>query len=396
MARVGRDRIRHKRMPKGWRPARSGHIYFRPTNLEDRAIVRAITGGPLSLLLGRTHDEAATTYATLIVAAREKSRQAEEYKPGTVAELCYLARQDEGFLASIASTETRSERKRHIAELEALFGDRKYARNVFDASRDTNGVYLRAMDVQRHVFLFKGKRGRVSVNRRVRTWELLFQWGRAPWGLTEYNPCSGIIPNEEKPRKVVPTDPSIFKLYRELSPPARFMVGMIRYYGRRKVEQLALDVDSGREDGIHFRRGKDNEGKPIIVKWDPRNKRMWARALRWREKVIRPTKVWKNGKRKPRPRVIDATALLLNSRGRRMTASGFNSERKRAMEAAGIKGEFTFHDLRKSRAQDGLTLAEAQNVLAHDDQRTTSVTYRPTAPVVVDMNAEVAAKRRKG
>lgn len=45
MARVGRNREKHKRMPVGWAPSPSGVIYFRPTNEGDRAIVRAITGG---------------------------------------------------------------------------------------------------------------------------------------------------------------------------------------------------------------------------------------------------------------------------------------------------------------------------------------------------------------
>lgn len=59
MARVGRNRNKNLRMPVGWAPSPSGVIYFRPTNQADRAIVRAITGGRLSLRLGATHDEAA-------------------------------------------------------------------------------------------------------------------------------------------------------------------------------------------------------------------------------------------------------------------------------------------------------------------------------------------------
>lgn len=399
MARVGRDRSRYKRLPKGWRPAKSGAIYFRPQNAEDREIVLGITGGPMSIKLA---DELNAAYRSpdwlRIVAARTKREQDDEYEPGTLAELCALAQpgRPNSFLDSIEHPKTRAERTRHIEELREEFGTRRYAMNVFDASRDRAGFYFRAMDAERHRLRFKGKRGAVSANRRLRTWELLFSWARAPLGLTEYNPCAGLTELKEKPRKVVPKDPSIFKLYRELSPPARFMVGMIRFYGRRKIELLRLDVSDGKEDGIHLTRGKDDEEKPIIIRWDPRNKRMWERATRWRESVIHPQRRWKNGKKKPAPRIVDATALLLNSRGRRLTESGFNTERQRAMKLAGIQGEFTFHDMRKTRAQDGLTLEEAQNVLAHDDKRTTAGVYRPESPIVVDMNREVAAKRRKG
>jgi hypothetical protein len=301
MARVGRDRIRHKRLPKGWAPAKSGAVYFRPTNDEDRAIVKAITGGPMSLLLGPSIAAAYESPTWLKIVADRRARDAADLvTPGTVAELCALARRPGDFLDSIEHPKTRSERERHLRELETEFGAKRYAKNVYEASRDTVGQFFRAMDAQRHLFRFKGKRGHVSANRRVRSWELLFQWARAPWGLTEYNPCEGLQEHKEKPRRVVPQDGSIFKLYRELSPPARFMVGMIRYYGRRKIELLRLDVTDGKDDGIHLTRGKDDEERPIIIKWDPRNERMWARAVRWRARVIRPTRVWKNGRRSRR------------------------------------------------------------------------------------------------
>jgi hypothetical protein len=208
MARVGRDRIRHKRLPKGWAPAKSGAVYFRPTNDEDRAIVKAITGGPMSLLLGPSIAAAYESPTWLKIVADRRARDAADLvTPGTVAELCALARRPGDFLDSIEHPKTRSERERHLRELETEFGAKRYAKNVYEASRDTVGQFFRAMDAQRHLFRFKGKRGHVSANRRVRSWELLFQWARAPWGLTEYNPCEGIMEHKEKPRRVVPQDP---------------------------------------------------------------------------------------------------------------------------------------------------------------------------------------------
>lgn len=412
MARVGRDRTKNKRLPIGWfygtRAKRTGRrpIYFRGMNAVDRKIVMAITGNANCLRLAETddptgHNAAATTYAQKIVAARDSTPK--EVKPGTIAEICEFARRE--YLPTEKNPKTKKERERHLNTLERLFGARRYARNVYEASRDTEGIFMRAMDVQKHLF-DHNKNGPVSANRRVRTWEIVFQWARAPWGLTEYNPCSGLMFHEEKPRRVVPEDADIFKLYRWLDPPARFMMVLIRYYGRRKVEQLGLELVDAKEDGIHMRRGKDEDSKPIILKWDPRLRKAYARLMRWRAKVLRPlidAKVRDIERKLP-------TALLLNRRGRPYTESGFNSARRRAMERSGLAvflGEeivngkkvkrwsrpFTFHDNRKSRAHDGLTLAEAQNVLAHDEQRTTSAVYRPGA-IVVDMNAEVAAKRK--
>jgi hypothetical protein len=415
MRRVGRNRETHKRLPKGWTPSPSGTIYFRPTNEQDRQIVKSITGGPLSLRLGKTHDEAAATYARDIVAARRRVSVTERFETGTVGEI--VARAKLEFLPTISHPKTATERERHIDALEKKFGTKRYARNVFEASRDTAGVFLRAMDIQRHIFEGRKTR-RVAVNREVRTWELVFTWARAPWGLTEYNPCSGLMENEETHRKVVPTDEGIFRLYRHLvDPPARFMVAAIRYYGRRKVELLGLKLtdvlrempDKLREDGIHFRRGKDADSKEIIVRWDSRLRRMIARVLRWRDQVIRPIKD-KEGKGRSAPKVV-STALLLNRRGGSYTESGFNSARKRAMLRSGLatfvgeevidgkkrkryQSSFTFHDMRKSRAQT-LPREKAVDVLAHDDPRTTNRVYRPGA-IIVDLNDEVNSRKTSG
>lgn len=383
MLRVGRDREIFKRLPRGWSPGppnKAGQrvIYFKPTNALDRKIVRGVTGGPGCLRLGATHDEAAENYARLIVAARAKQTAV---VPGTVAEIVERARR-EWLPIEVKNAKTRKERGRHLDELDRLFGARHYARNVYAASRDDQGVTLRAMDIQKYLLDSRAKRP-VSANRAMRTWELVFDWARAPWGLTEYNPCQGLKANPEEPRDVLPADDDIFKLYRWLDPPARFMVALNRYYGRRKIESLGLLLSSAEEDGLHLRRGKDTKAKVIVLVWDVRLRRMWMRLMRWREEVIRPTK----GRRRA-PRVV-STAALLNRRGGAYTETGFNSARKRAMERAGIKGAFTFHDIRAARASS-LTREEATHVLAHDDPRSTR-TYR-RGPHIIALNSEKTAK----
>lgn len=144
MARVGRNRHKNLRMPVGWAPSPSGVIYFRPTNQADRAIVRAITGGRLSLRLGATHDEAAETFARTIVAARRRATAAE---PGTVAEI--VARARESMLPTIEHPKTREDRGRHLDELDRLFGRRRYARSVHDVARDPS--LLSAADMQTYL-----------------------------------------------------------------------------------------------------------------------------------------------------------------------------------------------------------------------------------------------------
>lgn len=357
MLRVGRNREKHRRLPKGWAPAASGAIYFRPTNAADKAIIATIRPG--SMLLGSDADQAARSPLWLRIL---QLRRAEEtVVPGTVGELVARARRD--FLPAIGNVKTREERTRHVNELERLFGTRRYARHAVEAQKPE---FFKALDVQRHVHACRETRP-VAANREARTWELLFEDARRLWGLTEYNPCAGLRYNDEAPRDVLPDDGGIFKVFRELDPPMRFMVGMIRYYGRRKGEVLRLQVSSAQADGLHLRRGK--RAKEIIIRWDVRIQRMWARLMRWRAEVYRTGK--------------PTTMALVNRRGRPYTVTGFNSAWRRAMKRSELRGAFTFHDIRATRATT-LPRDQATEVLAHDDPATTNRVYR-RGPLVIDL-----------
>lgn len=364
MLRVGRNRTKNTRQPKGWAPAKNGAIYFRPTNATDKAIVKRMTGGPLSVKLGDNEAEAhaADTWKRIL---REREQET-DFVPGTVGELCWRARRD--FLPAIDNEKTRSERTRHVAELERLFGERRYPRHAVEAQRPD---FFKALDVQRHVHACRDERP-VAANREARTWELVFEDARRLWGLTEYNPCAGLRHNPEAPRDVLPTDDLILgNVYRKLDPPMRFMVAMIRYYGRRKGEILRLQVSSAQDDGLHLRRGK--RSKEIIIRWDVKLARMWARLMRWRAGVVRGGRV-------------QTTLALVNRRGRGYTVSGFNSAWRRGMDRAGIKGAFTYHDMRAAAGSAQESLADAQLLLAHDDAATTARVYR-RGPLVIDLNA---------
>lgn len=368
MPRVGRNRTRHTRMPKGWAPGpvrKDGtrDIYFRPTNAGDKAIVKTITGGPLSLRLGATQDEAAETFARLIVVARV---QQTEVVPGTVGELVDRARRH--YLPRITNLDTRAWRARHVDALETLFGTRRYARNVHEATRGAPGAFLMAIDVQRHID--QAQHRAKAANREAKTWGLIFAEARRRWGLTEYNPCQGLDFNPEPPRAVLPDGKALFRVWRRLDPPMRFAVAVIRHYGRRRGEILRLTLSDARDDGLHFLRGKPRHGqrpKEIVIRWEGRLKRAWDRLMAWRASKVRGGKV-------------QTTAALVNRKGMAYSVTGFNSAWRRAQKRAGVRGDFTFHDVRKKEAS-GLSLEAAQHLLAHDEQRTT-VRYRVGAHVI--------------
>jgi hypothetical protein len=89
-------------MPKGWAPAKSGAIYFRPTNAEDRAIVKALA--PLSLKLGNRRGR--SHRSDLWRRCSQLGREDAGAKPGTVAELVERAKRS--YLPRIQNLETRA------------------------------------------------------------------------------------------------------------------------------------------------------------------------------------------------------------------------------------------------------------------------------------------------
>lgn len=334
------------------------------------AIVRAITGGPLSLRLGGDHNEAAAAYARLIVVARERS---EAVVPGTVGELVERAHRE--FLPRIENEETRAWRERHVDALGKAFGSRRYAKHVYEATK-APGAFLQAIDVQR--YLDQNRERPAAANREVKTWGMVFAEARRRWGLTEYNPCAGLEFHEERGRRDLPapSDRDIARAYRRLDPPMRFAVAMIRYCGRRRGEILGLTLGSAQEDGLHFVRGKRR--REIVMVWDARLKRAWERLMRWRAARVRGGKV-------------QTTAALVNRLGGRLTTTGFNSAWRRARERSGV--DFNFHDIRATRAST-LPRGIASEVLAHDDHRTTEAIYR-RGPLVIDISRSTGHNSRK-
>lgn len=378
MPRMGRDRTKHRRYPLGWKLV-NGTIYFVPTNAGDKDIVKRLTGkelspkGSISMRLGKTHDEASATYAEKIVASRKKEDAA---IPGTVRELCQLAR--ERMLPTILNKDTNDQVARNIDALEALFGARRYAKNVYDASRDP--TYLRALDIQKHLDSSNvpdedGNTRHVAANREVKSWRQIFRDARIRWGLTEYNPCEGVVLNPEYARDVLPDADGLKKAYDGAPVFLQCMMDISRHYGRRRGEQLKLMMSDIKPDGLHFRRGKTRSGAPakeIIIKWDPR--------LR---EIVERLEAWRSMKRKKN---VSTMQLIVNQRGGPLTVTGYNSAWKRLVKKVGVKGDFTFHDIRALRATT-LSQEKAVEVMAHEDPGTTNRIYRRGARVI-DLNSE--------
>jgi integrase len=140
--------------------------------------------------------------------------------------------------------------------------------------------------------------------------------------------------------------------------------------GQREGDLLRLTHSQLTEEGIAFRIGKSKRRHPkhgkiietakqLTVQWSPALKAVIER-LQKLGPDIRPT-------------------LLCTLQGMPFTESGFRSNWHRLIQKAlsrkAIADPFTFHDLRAKSASDAASPADATELLAHDDPRTTRKVY---------------------
>lgn len=153
--------------------------------------------------------------------------------------------------------------------------------------------------------------------------------------------------------------------------------------GLDKSTILRIRLEDGKEDGIHYFRGKlrrwDSEKRPkrYFLPWDDELRALWEAAVRLHKR---------------------GGAYLFSSRtggpyidddGR---TDGFNAIWQRFMRKVlsetGVKVRFTEHDLRAKNASDELDRTVASRRLSHLNESTTEAVYRRKPEAVPTMNLE--------
>lgn len=180
------------------------------------------------------------------------------------------------------------------------------------------------------------------------------------WGAATANPCRLVRRNTEKPRDRVVTPEEITAVEALASPVQRVAMRLALLTGLRLGDLLALQWADWREDGLHVRTHKT--GTRLIFARSPD---LVA--------VLDEARALFDGIR---------AHILCTRGGHRVTESGWHSMWQRLMTktvASGIE-RFHFHDLRSVAASHH---AAPQELLGHDDPRTTNRVYR-RAPRRVD------------
>lgn len=218
---------------------------------------------------------------------------------------------------------------------------------------------MRPADIEPiHAYAYMNKRGaKVMANREVSALKAALTHG-VSIGVLRRNELIGQVRRQtEEPRDRLPTNEEL-AAFLEIAPKLRGYVALKRITGLRKAQLLTLDVGRQYKDGVLTVKGKDRGGKK------GRDTRYHGETL---EAVIEWILYQRHGV------VAIATGRLFQ-----WSTSGFNSAWQRAMakyEAAG--GErFNEHDIRAVAATDADSLEQAQQLLMHQDPKTTARVYR--------------------
>lgn len=244
------------------------------------------------------------------------------------------------------------------------------------------------------VFAYRNKRAESSVTQANREKSCLSSVFTAcvEWKLRKDNPCREVPKLHEADRDRYVFDHEYLAVY-NLAPgemehePGEMMqcaMDLASITGQREDDILKLPLNDARvytREGVVFRPNKTKRRHPrhgkvvetskiVIVEWSEDLRAVIARA-----RAIGP---------ELRPTLI--CSLKGKHRGKPMTGSGFRSNWHRLMKKATTPGDdgappalaewYTFHDIRAKRASDAEDIQEANEVMAHDDVKTTQKIYR--------------------
>ncbi len=183
-------------------------------------------------------------------------------------------------------------------------------------------------------------------------------------GLCSDNPCRLVKRNTETPRDRYVQDWEFIAVRNIAPPPVQCAMDIAKLTGLRLGDIMTLRLQNVRDDGLHVQTRKT--GKKMIFELTPKLLDVIARA-----KALGSAK---EGKKQTKVRAL---TLIVSRSGHGYTLDGFSSIWQRVMvkaiEEKLIEERFTFHDL---RAKAGSESADAQNLLGHDDPRTTNRVYR--------------------
>lgn len=235
MITMGRPRTRRKDLPTGLHQDKWGTYFYRGTKPDDRRYV----------VIGKVSREAAIKEWVALTTTKHDDAPA-----GTVAELIDRYLRD-GMDDISAATKVNYEF--HCGKLREQWGDRKYAITADQAAR---GGALRAMDIA--TYLRKAKvagKGAVSASYGIGILSVIFSRARE-WGLTEYNPCTGVRRTHAKKSTRLLKFEEIVKAAEAAGPRLALMIELGWRTGMRQTDIRNLQVQQIVGAEFHVKQSK--------------------------------------------------------------------------------------------------------------------------------------------
>lgn len=254
----------------------------------------------------------------------------------------------------------------------------QYQREVLPKHpKNTQDDYTRAMKCLRlvfghvspqsvkptHCYTYLAKRARtakVRPNREIAVLAAVFRYA-IELGLVDTNPTHGVRRIPEAPRERLPETWELAVFLRDAPALLRAYVPIKILTGLRQGDLLRLRRDQLTPEGILFREGK--RGKRRLIEWsdDLRAAVDVALALRQTTSML---------------------YVIATRTGQPYTGNGFRSIWQRHMvkvvQSGALSESFTEHDLRAVTATEAME--RAQELLAHESARTTTIYQRSKEP----------------
>ena len=192
---VGRPRLKHKDLPKGFRLV-DGRWYWRPTDTATAMAAQALKNKGQRPPGFADKRAAREWWVKTIIPILDQVAPEIPADHGTFSELIQLYRQN-GMTkkgGKALRPRTAAEYEKYLVVLEKAFGPRRYARSEAEAAI---GDCIRKVDIRRFLADAKGPK---LANRQIAAMSSVFRHG-VNAGRTEYNPCLTVEKNSETKRE---------------------------------------------------------------------------------------------------------------------------------------------------------------------------------------------------
>jgi integrase len=266
-----------------------------------------------------------------------------------------------------------------IKRLRPAFGKTKFARTEAQAMLPG---YLSAVTITKH--LHDNRKRPASANKDVQLLSRIFRLARVRWGLTTFNPCEAIEYLEERPRDQYVSDGRYAEIYAAAGPVLQCMLEISSQTGAREGMIFDIRIGDFDESQIALRVTKKRNDKGYTTKVYTMTPDLW-KAL---QRALELRKSNRGGAAS-----LPSDYLFITKHGKPYAKEAFKTLWRAVRKKLGLEPrEITFHDMRAKAASDSDSDVAAQELLHHEDIKTTKRVYRRKVPTSIPLPSAIGGR----